>query len=167
MVVSDTIFLMRMPTEPRKFWSRVVARGECWEWIGTTHLGYGVTSVVIDGRWRNRKAHRVAWQQTRGEIPAGLVLDHLCRNTRCVNPDHLEPVTLVENIRRGVGMGPRNAMKTHCKQGHEFTPENTRPRDGHPEWRLCRTCAKETSAKYYAKNRSPDTRPYRRKAPMA
>lgn len=158
---------MEMPTEPRKFWNRVVSHGDCWEWTGSTNRGYGVTSVVVDGRWRNRKAHRVAWQQLRGEIPEGLVLDHLCRNTWCVNPDHLEPVTLVENIRRGIGMGPRNAQKTHCKKGHEFTPENTRSRGGRPEWRLCRACAREESARYYAKKRRPDTRPYSRRASIA
>jgi hypothetical protein len=63
----------------------------------------------------------------RGEIPEGLVLDHLCKTRCCVNPWHLEPVTLLENIRRGDHPyeKTRNGKKTHCKNGHPFNEENT------------------------------------------
>lgn len=70
----------------------------CWNWTGAIlKTGYGAMSWL----GKNKPAHRIAYEQFVGPIPDGLVLDHLCRNTRCVNPDHLEPVTSTENIRRG------------------------------------------------------------------
>lgn len=70
-------------------------------------------------------AHRAVYEHLRGPIPVGLELDHLCRNTRCVNPAHLEPVTHRENALRGVGVSAINAAKTHCKYGHDLTnPDN-------------------------------------------
>ena len=103
----------------------------CWHWTGgrTSH-GYG--TLWFDGR--SQRAHRVVYEALVGPIPDGLVIDHLCRNRLCVNPDHLEPVTLLENIRRGQG----NGSKTHCPSGHEYTPENTRRNA--LGWRYCRTC---------------------------
>ncbi len=84
-----------------------------------------------------KKAHRVVWLLNRGPIPEGLDLDHLCRNTRCCNPVHLEPVTRSENLRRSPLMD-NNSMKTHCLRGHEFTEDNTRVRpNGH---RTCKEC---------------------------
>lgn len=89
------------------------------------------------------KAHRVAFELIRGCIPNGLVLDHLCRNRGCVNPDHLEPVTFRENIMRGVGYTAQQARKTHCRHGHEFTVENTYVWRG---GRICRTCRRIQTA---------------------
>lgn len=95
----------------------------CWEWTGNKALtGYG--TIKID-----RKAcytHRVAYELIEGPIPQGLVIDHLCRNHACINPAHLEPVTIGENTRRSpINFAALNARKTHCSKGHEFTPENT------------------------------------------
>ena len=83
-------------------------------------------------------AHRYAYEQVRGPIPAGLELDHLCRNPSCCNPDHLEPVTPRENKLRGTSPTAENARRTHCRRGHPFTQRNTYRRpDGR---RYCRAC---------------------------
>lgn len=115
----------------------------CWTWMGAkTSKGYG--RFHLDG---NKHAHRVAFEIYKGEIPAGLVLDHLCRTPSCVNPDHLEPVTLVENIKRGdhFGKGWKRNI-THCPKGHEYSDENTyiaRLVKRNVERRVCKTCNRE------------------------
>lgn len=132
-----------------RFWSKVDAMGVCWEWTKNTHKGYG--RFQLDGK--SVQAHRVSWELLVGPIPAGLQIDHRCRNTLCVNPDHLEPDTPRENTLRGVAAirGPHNrqARKTHCPQNHEYTTENTyvtRDKAGYVR-RQCVTCR-------YARNRA-------------
>lgn len=92
---------------------RVLSRvevGDCWEWTGATDkYGYGVINRSVYGKFY---VHRFVWTQLVGPIPEGLVIDHLCRNVVCCNPDHLEPVGRVENILRGVFGGET------CRQGH-------------------------------------------------
>ncbi len=122
--------------------SRVDAVGPCWLWTGTIDRdGYG--RVTVNQRqWR---AHRYVWTQLVGDIPEGMTLDHLCRERSCVNPDHLEVVTPGENVRRGVGgkvTGAKNAAKTHCYKGHEYTPENTYRQPGTNK-RQCKECRRE------------------------
>lgn len=128
-------------TREERFWARVEVGHPlgCWEWVGAlTDKGYGVT------KWggRHRPTHRVAYELLKGPIPDGLHIDHLCRVRHCVNPDHLEPVPLVENVLRGAGAPAVNARKTHCIRGHAFTPENTfHTRRGGRECRICRAAA--------------------------
>lgn len=83
-----------------RFWTKVKRGDECWEWQGEIlWTGYGRFSVSPKVKIL---AHRYAYEATNGAIPEGLVIDHLCRNRRCVNPDHLEPVTRSENVKRGL-----------------------------------------------------------------
>lgn len=118
-----------------RFWSKVDKSGDCWIWRGSrASLGYGQFPI---GK-RMTLAHRIAYTFIRGSIPDGLVLDHLCQNTSCVNPDHLDPVTHRENILRGSSPHAINARKTSCPSGHPYSAENTYiPASG---GRKCRTC---------------------------
>jgi hypothetical protein len=118
----------------------------CWLWTGAVHpLGYG--GFYFRGkRW---PAYRVSYTLLRGEIPAGLQLDHLCRTPACVNPDHLEPVTQGENQRRGVGFSGKNARKTHCPKGHPYDENNTL-RHRTTGARKCRQCNTESCRKRFA-----------------
>lgn len=119
--------------------------GDCWQWTGYRDKdGYGHFGSPA------RLAHRLVWEALVGPIPEGLHLDHLCRNTGCVNPDHLEPVTAAENNRRvpeairgnrvnhAKGPDHPNSKKTHCKWGHPLTPENTFVNE--KGWRYCLPC---------------------------
>ena len=107
----------------------------CWIWQGYKRDGYG--QIVVNNK--QEQAHRIVYQLLCGKIPKGLVLDHLCRDRLCVNPDHLEPVTNKENIMRGIGLTAKNAKKTNCPKGHAYTKENTRISKGK---RYCNDCGK-------------------------
>lgn len=124
-----------------RFWAKVDRREdhECWEWLGGQGTrGHGRVRI----RGVLRPAHRVSYELQGREIPTDMVLDHLCRNTACVNPNHLEPVTSGENTLRGEAPTAVNSRKTHCSRGHEFTSENTYTywdREG-SQHRKCREC---------------------------
>lgn len=115
----------------------------CWLFQGHVNraTGYGTVS--------NKYAHRYFYEAHVGPIPHGLVIDHLCRVRSCVNPAHLEPVTQAENVRRAEGhVSTLRAAETHCRYGHEYTPQNTRTvrgRNGRTT-RRCYTCQR---ARYY------------------
>ena len=113
----------------------------CWEWTSAKKPnGYGRFRLYSNnGKRRYATAHRWLWIHLNGDT--NLTIDHLCRNTSCVNPDHLEPVTLKVNLLRGNGISGVNARKTHCIRGHKFTDENTYT-PPNTEWRQCRVCNK-------------------------
>lgn len=139
-----------VPVEDR-IWGRVDKSGDCWIWTGTkTAGGYGV--IAKDGK--RTYTHRVVWELTRGEIPVGSVIDHLCRNTLCCNPDHLEPVPHRENIRRAVWSVME---RTHCPHGHEMTTENTvinKRRD--KTFRTCLICKRAAGREYMRRRRAAE-----------
>lgn len=120
---------------------RIEKTKSCWLWTGGTgRNGYG--DVYFDGRMQ--KAHRIVYRIFKGPIPEGLVLDHLCRIRRCVNPDHLEPVTHRENTIRGIGFASVNHRKTTCPRGHLY---DTKDKCG----RRCLQCRREQQVKCIAK----------------
>jgi len=124
------------PRDERRFWSKVDLGDpfDCWVWDAALQTsGYG-------NFWMHNAshtAHKVAWVWEYGPVPEGMQLDHLCRERRCVNPDHLEPVTSRENSHRSpLTLNSINAAKTRCVRGHEYDGVRS---DGK---RSCSSCQK-------------------------
>ena len=120
----------------------------CWIWTGTKDKGgYGMLRV---GHSVTRRAHRVAYQLFRGAPPSGLEADHLCRNTSCVNPWHLEMVTPRENVLRSRGL--KHIDSNMCVNGHPLTPDNIvySKRSG-GRYRLCGACQRAYDRGYRAR----------------
>jgi hypothetical protein len=112
----------------------------CWEWGGTKDVrGYGKIQMSSDGKQRTTGAHRVVYEYVLGPIPEGLELDHLCRNPSCVRPDHLEPVTHAENLRRASPY----IRWTHCAKGHLLAGDNLSPASNGTF--RCKVCKRERS----------------------
>ena len=123
---------------PNSLTARIDA-GDCWEWTGRIQDdGYG----QMWWAGRSQTAHRVVYEVLAGPIPEGLSLDHLCRNQRCVNPDHLEPLPIRDNILRGYGPPAQASRRTACTRGHPF--DFTRS-DG---YRGCRPCGAERQRRH-------------------
>lgn len=134
----------RPPVAPeRRFFELVRQDGECWIWTGTTdRSGYG---SFWHGTGRI-KAHRWAFEFFYGAIPDGLQIDHLCRRTSCVNPQHMDPVDARTNTLRSGGITALNARKTACKDGHPLERRGDR--------RICPTCAAEANRRYKQRKRT-------------
>lgn len=117
----------------------------CWIWTGAkrNRAGYG----GLELQYRKLQAHRVSYSLFKGHIPAGLHIDHLCRVPACVNPAHLEAVTVRENTLRGIGTPAVNAAKTHCIHGHLFSGDNLYiSKRG---WRVCNECSRRHNREAY------------------
>lgn len=110
----------------------------CWEHPGN---GSGSHYSQISIACVNVSGHRLVYSHFVGEIPKGYQIDHLCKNQRCANFEHLEAVSPEENNRRSNSPTALNAKKTHCLQGHPYDERNTqvRPNGG----RKCRKCHQE------------------------
>lgn len=124
----------------------------CWEWQRRLNEnGYGILGI----KSLPVLSHRFIYEYYYGNIDPKLVIDHLCKNKKCVNPIHLEEVTVKENNRRSYGeyilayrkIIHHNSKKTHCKRGHEFTLENTFIKPNRA--RQCIECRNYLGRKYY------------------
>ncbi len=112
---------VRHPVIPR-FWSKVDksgGRAACWPWLASIQQDGGYGRFSLNGR--SIPAHRMAYELVVRPIPNGLTIDHLCRRRDCVNPAHLEPVTIgVNTLRSPTAASAVNARKTHCNSGIYF-----------------------------------------------
>lgn len=129
-----------------RLWAKVVkgpTPSACWVWTGCLVSGYG--QIQGDGKSRIY-THRLAYELLVGEIPADLVLDHICRNRACCNPDHLQAVDERTNILRGIAPAAVNARRTACTHGHPLEGDNVIVYDdGH---RACRSCRARRHREY-------------------
>lgn len=136
------------PEEQERFNTKWVKSGDCHLWQGPLDRdGYG--SFYL--RRLGRRAHRVAWFSIHGEVPEGMVVNHTCRKRNCVNPQHLQIITAIENsLKDSCSVGYINSQKTHCKFGHPFDLKYGRQR-------YCSICSREKSKRLKRKWRMEDT----------
>lgn len=157
-MTADQIAKARLGRPPTKLW-HLITNGRIIAWTGCwiprqrpANDGYvHVTVRWPHGRTKQTKVHKLAYILLKGAVPLGRQLDHLCRNRACFNPDHLEPVTALENNHRGdcaavmrkIGMAKR---RTHCFRGHPLSETNLYV---NASGRKCKTCAGETDKRRY------------------
>ena len=130
---------------PERFWDKVAPdpNSGCWLWTANvSHNGYG----EIKRYTQMVRAHRWAYSVLVKPVPPDFVVDHLCRTRCCVNPDHLEAVSIKENLMRGWTRAAENVKKTHCPQGHPYDDKNTFVNNGR---RHCRTCSANRNKQWY------------------
>lgn len=130
----------------KRFFAKVYITKSCWIWMGGVERG-GYGRFFSYDKFNNITAHRFSYELFyKIKIPYDKHLDHLCKITRCVNPNHLEIVTPKENVLRSNGLASINAQKTHCKRGHPLSGDNLyiNPQKA----RVCRKCSRLTQKRY-------------------
>lgn len=133
----------------------VTSHGGCVIWTGmawspkdpSRRYGY------IKHCGKKLRVHRIVFLAEYGPLPSGTVPDHLCRNTLCINPLHMEAVTARENTLRGIGPTAINARKTMCNKGHPLHGDNVWLRPNTRE-RWCRTCMRARRSAYGKRRRT-------------
>jgi hypothetical protein len=122
----------------------IISKDNCWEWKGQIHKGTGYGRFRAN--WVNWLAHRFSYIFYKGNIPEGLIIHHICQNKKCVNPEHLEIVTLREHTFKKGSFAYKNHNAIYCIRGHSFTNENTYlTPDGR---RQCKICMRLRNEKY-------------------
>ena len=133
-----------MKTLETRFWEKVEKTEDCWLWKGAIqNKGYGQIRV---GK-KIKYAHRISYELINESIPEGMTIDHLCFVTNCVNPSHLEVVTMIENIKRS-----RRIKRTHCKNGHLLSEDNTYKTNANKN--VCIICHRLSCLSRYYKNKA-------------
>jgi HNH endonuclease len=132
-----------------------VTESGCWIWMGeiTKSHGYGVVNGQLPNGRRIDYVHRIFYERFKGAIPKGFTIDHLCRVRCCANPDHLEPVTIGENVLRGNSTSANHSRKTHCIHGHSLSGDNLYFVRTRPNTRICQTCMTKRRKEVYARKR--------------
>lgn len=132
------------PSDLSRFYSKVKKTNNCWIWTSKKHVrGYGLFNI----KGVSYRAHRIAFQLSGSVLDPRMVLDHLCKNTSCVNPEHLEEVTHAENTMRGISFTALNSKKTQCPKGHEYDRVDYRGR------RCCSVCTKKIQREWQRNRR--------------
>lgn len=137
----------------KKFKSFICVNDEngCHEWMGAICLGYGIVRVALKPGSRSFRAHRISYFIHNGSISTSMVIDHICRNKRCVNPNHLREVTCqINSIENSDGVVFNNHKKYYCKRGHPFDLNNTRVVK---KGRACRECERIRKKEYRARKK--------------
>ncbi len=112
----------------------------CWHWRGfLDKAGYGRIRSEGGREGESVYTHRLSYELYVGPVPPDKFLDHLCRHRYCCNPEHLEPVTLQENTKRGSTL----VLTGKCKRGHVLTSENIYWRKDRPGQWNCLQCRRE------------------------
>jgi hypothetical protein len=117
--MANRLSLFQCSVMADRLYSNIKYVGDCWIWQGRVNAeGYGRIRVPHEeSKWA---VHRLSYVIAHGHLSDDLTIDHLCRTPSCINPEHLEAVTMETNIRRGFGIGMRNAAKLECVNGHPY-----------------------------------------------
>lgn len=146
----------RIAMKLRSLGSGIEMIWSCWEFQGTlvkgrgAPKGYGRMYPGVPEVPGETLVHRIVYILVRGPIPDGATIDHLCRNTVCCNPYHLEPTTQRVNTLRGESPWAANARKTECSKGHPLDGDNLRMEGSR---RRCKQCARDADERYKARKR--------------
>jgi hypothetical protein len=136
----------KIPIENFKKHIQITKEG-CWEWTAKIHKNTGYGYFTVKGK--THLSHRFSYKYFKGEIPLNLCIDHICENRKCVNPEHLQAITLKQNILKGKSVCAQKAKQIYCHKNHPLSGENLYITPDNR--RQCKTCNKIRQKKYLSK----------------